>query len=190
MEVRNTIYHREMPFAEYLALPGTSYSSIKGFVGSPTPGMSLGTKVHQYLLEPTKYTWEDANIVREIAAAIRPVLGAALAVLEKEIAFTSKFHYNGFILQYKGRADMLLVGKIVVDLKVLSGALQPAIDRFGYGDQIPGYGLATGSATGLIVAYNRARKRVETKLIPTNSGLAYWQYQTVHRGIPNHAISM
>ena len=69
MIVTNVQYYRGLDFEKYLKVPGISYSTIKGFEGPPTAGMSLGTKVHQYLLEPTEYAWEDAGIVREIAAA-------------------------------------------------------------------------------------------------------------------------
>lgn len=182
MIVRDTTYYRDLDFADYLALPGISYSGIKGFSGPPNAGMSLGTKVHSYLLEPDKYTWDDTETVRAIAATIRPILGPALAVLDKEIAFTCNMEYNGMVLPYKGRADMLKAGRIVVDLKVLSGALTPAIERFGYQDQISGYCLATGSPLGLIVAYNRAKRKVEMQRItPT---VEYWRYQIVHRGNP------
>lgn len=186
MNITNVQYYHNLPFEDYLALPGISYSGIKGFSGPPNAGMSLGTKVHAYLLEPNTYTWEDAETVKAIAAVIRPILGPALAVLDKEVAFTCDMEYNGMVLHYKGRADLLKAGRIVVDLKVLGGALQPAIERFGYQDQISGYCLATGSPLGLIVAYNRAKKKGEMQRIQPN--VEYWRYQIVHRGIPATAV--
>jgi hypothetical protein len=179
MLVRNVKYYSDLEFADYLAMPGVSYSSIKGFDGPANVGMSLGTNVHQYILEPAHYPWENVAIVKPIAAALRQFLDDALIHLQKEIAFTADFHYNGLIMPYKGRADLLKVGKIVVDLKVLSGALAPAIARFGYDKQLSGYCLATSSPMGLILAYNRVRKVVEHAIIKPSE--EYWNYQIVQR---------
>jgi hypothetical protein len=179
MQVSNVKYYTDLNFADYLALPGVSYSSIKGFEGPANAGMSLGTKVHQYLLEPSKYVWEDVAMVQKIAHALRTFLGSAITVLDKEVAFTADFTHNGVTMSYKGRADLLKAGRVVVDLKVLSGALTPSITRFGYAEQLSGYCIATDSPMALIAAYNRASKKVEHKIIKPSS--EWWAYQTVAR---------
>lgn len=184
MIVANTTYYPDMPFDEYLALPGNSFSSIKND-GVPLPvsdGMLVGTRVHNYLLEPEKYDWQQPEIVQPIAKKIREILGDALPLLDKEIAFTSDFTHNGMTLKYKGRADMLKTGRIVIDLKVLGGYLPNAIERFGYHKQLSGYCFATGCPRGLIIAYNKATKKIETATIFPNAD--FWQYQCVHRGEP------
>ena len=178
MFVKNVNYYDKLSFAEYLAMPGVSYSGIKGDIPA-SAGMSLGTNVHQYILEPEKYLWDNVSIVKPIAAALRTYLGQAINHLEKETAFTADFHYNGLVMSYKGRADLLKAGRIVVDIKVLSGSLAPSIARFGYDKQISGYCLATSSPMGLIIAFNRARKVVEHTIIKPDA--AFWEYQTIQR---------
>lgn len=179
MQVSNVKYYSELTMDEYLSLPGVSYSSIKGFEGPPPAGMTLGTHVHQYLMEPEKYKWEDVDQVKKIAAALRQYVGIALEVMQHEVAFTADFHYNGLVMQYKGKADLLRVGRLVVDFKILSGSLQPAIVRFGYDKQVSGYCLANEAPTGLILAFNRKAKVVESAIIKPSE--EWWNYQIVSR---------
>src|SRR6478752_7739367 len=101
MQVSNFKIHH-VPFEDYLKIEGTSYSSIKEFKGPPNNGMSLGTKVHNYILEPHKYCWSDAAIVRDIAKELMTVLGSVIKYLDKEVAFTADFMHNGMLLPYKG----------------------------------------------------------------------------------------
>jgi hypothetical protein len=182
MQVTDTTYYNDMDFADYLAINGTSFSSLKDMQITPTVNMQLGTRVHNFLLEPDKYDWQQTEIVRPMAAAIREVLGSALACMDKEIAFTCNMHHNGLVLPYKGRADLLKAGRIVIDLKILAGSIQPAVERFGYDRQISGYCLATGATVGLIVSYNKAKKKVETKLIKPSAD--FWEYTICERGMP------
>lgn len=189
MQVLNITYHRDLSFEDYLKLPGTSFSGIKGFEGEPTEGMKLGTRVHNYLNEPAQYDWQQAELVLPIAKAVRAYLGDAYHVLEKEVAFTADFVHNGMRLRYKGRADMLRIGRLVVDIKVLGGGLDAAIERFKYNDQVSGYCLGTCSPMGLIIAYNKIKRKVEVKTVRPNA--AWWEYQVVKHGEPveaaNHA---
>lgn len=181
MIVANTIYYHNQDFADYLAMPGISFSGLKDEVIA-TEGMKLGTRVHNYLNEPDKYDWKQAEIVLPIAKAIRMHIGDAFNFLDKEVAFSSDFIHNGMLLKYKGRADMMFTGRIIIDIKVLSGSIQSAIERFGYDKQISGYCLATGAKLGLIISWNKPAKRVETKLIKPSKD--FWEYQCVHRGMP------
>lgn len=186
MLVTQTKYYHTLPFEDYLQLPGTSYSSIKGFEGEPTEGMKLGTRVHAYMNEPATYDWQQRDMVIPIATALRGYLGDAYHFLDKEVAFQSTFIHNGMKLLYKGRSDMMKAGRIIVDLKVLSGPLPAAITRFGYERQISGYCLATGASLGLIVAWNKLQKKVETKMIRPDA--SFWEYQCVRMGEPMEAV--
>lgn len=183
MIVRNVKYYRGLQFDQYLEMPGVSFSSLKQIPVPQSAGVSLGTRVHQYVLEAEQYDWSDAKIVRRISEALHKYMGAAMHVLESEVAFTADFVHNGLTMQYKGRADKLKAGRMVVDFKILSGSLSSACERFGYDDQLSGYCLATGSPYGLIVAYNKARCTVETKIIQPNE--SFWEYQTARYGLPS-----
>ena len=182
MTVSNIKYYRDLPFEDYLKLPGTSYSGIKGFSGDPTKGMQLGTRVHNFLNEPDKYDWKDTEIVKPIAQALRMYLGEAYHAMEKEVGFTADFIHNGMRLPYRGRADMIKVGKVLVDLKVLSGSLNSAIERFGYADQMAGYLYGTCTPLAIIIAYNKSSKKVEVKTL--RPAAAFWEYQTARLGVP------
>lgn len=187
MQVSNIQYFKNLDFEQYLKLPGHSYSSIKGFSGQPTAGMKLGTRVHNYLNEPECFDWQQAAEVRKIAAAVRQYLGDAYTIMDKELSFTCNLEYEDMILQYRGRVDMVKVGSLVVDLKVLSGALPAAIERFGYNHQISGYCYGTGASRGLIIAYNKSSKKIETKFINPDPG--FWQYQIARLGVPEIKIN-
>jgi len=182
MKVTNLQYYNSLEFEDYLAMPGTSFSSLKDEVIPVSAGMQLGTRVHNYLLEPEKYDWQQGPTVKKITEALQKHLGDAFTYLEKEVAFTADFTHNGMLLHYKGRADLMKAGRIVIDLKILAGALQPSIERFNYDKQISGYCLATGAALGLIIAYNKAKNIVEIKAIKPSAD--FWEYQVVSRGIP------
>lgn len=183
-QVDNTQYYRDMPFEEYLKIEGVSFSSIKGFNGTPSEGMRLGTRVHNYLNEPALYDWEQAELVRPIAGAVRGKLGTAYKYMEKELAFTSEFHYMGMILKYKGRADLIKVNNVLVDYKVLAGGLDSAIERFGYDKQISGYCLATGCRLGIIIAWNKAKRKIETRTITPDP--TFWMHHVVKLGRPSN----
>lgn len=180
MTISNIKYYYDLPFEDYLKLPGTSFSMLKGGDITETAAMQLGTRVHNFLNEPTKYDWQQAEIVRPIAAAIIGYIGNAFHYLHKEVAFTCDMIHNGLVLQYRGRADMICIGKIVVDLKIIAGSIQASCDRFGHIDQVSGYCLGTTTPVGLIIAYNKSRKAVETKVIKPVPG--FWEYQVVRLG--------
>jgi hypothetical protein len=183
MQILNIKYYRDLPFEDYLKMSGTSFSGIKGFSGPTTQGMQLGTRVHNYLNEPETYDWQQAELVIPIAKYLRMYLGDAFHFLEKEVAFTADFVHNGMRLRYKGRGDMLKIGRLVVDIKVLAGSLESAIERFGYANQVSGYCLGTSSPMGLIIAYNKLKKKVEVKAIKPDEN--FWEYQVVRLGEPD-----
>lgn len=186
MQILNIKYYRDLPFEDYLKMPGTSYSAIKGFSGPPTAGMQLGTRVHAYLNEPETYDWQQVEIVKPIAKAIRQYLGDSYHAMEKEVAFTCDMVHNGMRLPYRGRADMLKIGRLVVDLKVLAGSLASAMERFGYANQMAGYCMGTGSPMAIILAYNKYSKKVEVKTIKPEE--SFWNYQIVRLGEPMEAV--
>ena len=63
MLVQNVKYYEGLDFADYQRLEGTSFSMLKDANIKESEGMRLGIRVHNYLLEPEKYDWIDADIV-------------------------------------------------------------------------------------------------------------------------------
>lgn len=188
MQVKDLKYYSDLDFDEYLQISGYSFSGIKMLESGqpivPTEGMKLGTRVHNFILEPKKYDWESHIEVNKIATKIKEIYQPFIKYMEPELAFTARFEHNGMYLNYKGRTDLIYKGKLIVDLKILSGKLEPAIERFGYDKQLSGYAIATGCKNAMIISYNKANKHnvLETKLIEPNED--WWNYMIVKYGTP------
>ena len=193
MQVKDLKYYSDLDFDEYLQISGYSFSGLKmleeGQRITPSEGMLLGTRVHNYLLEPHKYDGADSFKVYTIATELKKWLGDAWKYLEPELAFTARFEHNGMYLDYKGRTDLIYKGKIIIDLKVLSARVKVCVDRFGYDKQLSGYALATGCPTATILAYNKALKpnKINQKYVEHfNVAISHdwWNYMIVKYGKP------
>lgn len=186
MQVTNIQTHIDTPFENYQKFPGWSYSSIKQYDRGEsfvkTPKMRLGTLVHQYLLEPSHYTHEHRSIVIPAAKAVKDVVGELLPMLQAEVSVTADFIYDGFIMPYRGRVDMLRVGRVVLDLKVSEVPLGRTISFFGYDRSVSGYCLSTESRLGIIIRVCPRTFKTETKLI--NPSSEWWEKQVLRFGKP------
>ncbi len=185
IKVENLVVYRNLPFEDYLALPGWSYSGIKN-EGQPnkvpTEVMGLGTDVHNYRLEPSKYQHANTAIVKPIVQSIDVALGSLSRFLEPEIAVTADFVHIGRRMKYKGRLDLSIIGRLVIDLKV-SKIKDPfaAIRYFGYDKQLNGYALAIGARTILMLSINPKSPK-ETKIVNIPVETEWWQDQVIKRG--------
>lgn len=190
MKVLNSKLQANVPFEKYLSLPGWSHSLIKSDGKewkAPTQKMLLGTSVHEYLLEPDKYNRDNIDIVRPIAIAIKNKLGMVLLKhLQPEIMVTADFIHNGFGMAYKGRLDLCIPGRLVIDIKVSDVPLKIGIARFGYDDQQNGYIASVGAKIGLILRIAPSScgpgktPVIEIYNVPINT--QWWEWQIVHRG--------
>lgn len=176
MQVVNTRYYFNLTFEEYEKLHGLSYSKMKSY-DKPvlnTPSMNFGQKVHQYLLEPHIFEHEgDLKVIKFCAAKVKEVIGDLWQHLSTEVSVQSDFVNDGFFLPYKGRIDMLVKGRIIVDLKVSKHQLSKTITHFGYDNQLNGYMLATGIRRAVIIRICPDSYISEIKIIPFNN--AFWQ---------------
>jgi hypothetical protein len=123
---------KDLSFEEYLALPGFSYSFLKN-EGKPiqtTDKMRLGTCVHSYLLTPADYKHENARIVRPVAAKLKQTLGVLIKYLIPELGITANFCHEGFTMPYKGRLDLCIPGRLVVDIKISTEDVRKTIEFF------------------------------------------------------------
>ena len=176
MQVVNTRYHYNLTFDEYEKLHGLSYSKLKSYDRPVlnTPAMQFGTKVHQYLLEPHLFEHDgQLTLIKFCAKKVREVLGDLWQHLSTEVSVQSDFVNDGFFLPYKGRIDMLVKGRIIVDLKVSRHQLSKTITHFGYDNQLNGYMLATGIRRAVIIRVCPDSYVTEMKVIPFNND--FWQ---------------
>lgn len=179
MKITDLTIHEGLTFEQYKALPGYNYSSLNGHEREPSQKMQLGTQVHSYILEPQHFKG-DIRIVKPLANAVLQVIGRSLfSYLIPEGVITCRMHHEGLEMVYKGRADLLLPGKIVVDLKI-GEDVRKSMDYFNYPDAISGYALSTHTPTALIIAIHP--KTCKADVIPVKIKPDYWQQQILLKG--------
>ncbi len=184
MQVRNLVM-TTCPFEEYLALPGWSHSGLKNEDlewKPPTKKMELGVKVHNYLLKPEEYNYEDIDTVKPLALSIKNRIGPLFDLLRKEVAITADFIYSGFVMQYKGRFDLGLEGLIVIDPKISDIPLSRSIAYFNYDRPMSGYAIAIGAPSALLASVNPKTKKTELMQIPISQ--VWWHEQILKKGEP------
>jgi hypothetical protein len=183
-KVTNITFHKDCEWDTYCKLPGHSFSSLKNedklFV--ETEGSRIGKQVHTYILKPAEYDFQDADIVVPIARELVKFLGPhILQMLVPECGITANFEHEGFSLPWRGMPDLHKRKVIVVDFKIIKGgSLREYVKQFKYEDQVRGYMLPVEASTGLIVAYNRAKRIVETHLVKQDH--SYWDYVVKQKG--------
>lgn len=189
MQVFNVQFYPDIPFEDYLALPGYSFSWLKsgGQKIEPTPKMRLGTMVHTYLLSAREYDHgEGSELVRPLAVALKGILKPVLNYCTPELAVTADFVYEGMVLKYKGRIDLPVVSKphlsLVIDIKVTEQDVRKGIDFFHYDFQVSGYALPIGASKAVIVGVNRKTKAVQ--VVPVKVETGFWERMTLKYGQP------
>lgn len=185
MQITDTKYYH-ISFDKYLKLPGYSYSGIRnqGSIITPTRKMIIGTKVHEYLLTPQKYTHdEDIDIIRPLAIELKKTLGSSIKLCQREISVTSRFSHEGFTMLYKGRIDLCIPRHLIIDIKISEMNIAKSIDYFGYNNQVSGYALSTNIKNGIIISINPKTKISKTTVIPIEQ--IWWQNQVKIYGTTN-----
>lgn len=180
MTIKNVKEYEEQDFGEYLKMTAWSYSSIKN-AGKPdfvaTEKMRLGTLVHNYILEPSKYTFEKHDIVKPIAIEIMKRLGPLYPFLRKELGVTADFIHEGLCLNYKGRVDLCIPNRLIIDIKVTENL---NVSYFGYDYQLSGYAIALKCPLALIVAIHPKTKKVE--IVNININKIFWEQEVLKKG--------
>lgn len=184
MTIHNIKYYENLPFSEYLKLPGYSYSTLKNNgvpFGAPTAKMTTGTAVHNYLLEPHLFDHSNTK-AKKLALALKPVIGPMLKHLEAELSFTADMEHEGFVMPYRGRADLAMRGRLVIDLKYTEMDVRKAIDFFGYQHPITGYMSGCLARSGFVVSINP--KTEATQVVSINPTHDFWNEMILKFGWP------
>lgn len=185
VEVRNLKIYRNLQFEEYLKLPGESFSGIRSDgkdFKNETKKMRLGTLVHRYLLTPEEYDGEQIEIVRPLAIAVKQKISILIDFCEPEISFTCDFVFNGMSMPYRGRADLGIMERLILDLKVSEMPLKKAVDYFRYDYQQSGYAIAFGASLAIIISIHPKLKHISTYNVPISH--LWWEHQILQRGNP------
>lgn len=201
MMVRNIQLMPNVPFDDYLKLPGWSYSGIKGAKIEPTPKMGLGTAVHNYLLTPNEFN-HDNSLVPSLAIELKKILGPLLPFCTPELAVICELIHEDMVMLYKGRIDLAVVFEneignplnLVIDIKITELDTRKGIDHFGYDKQLNGYSLAIGAARRVIVSVNPkklAKHQIATQVIPIARDVKFWEQAVLKLGKPiKHAYKI
>lgn len=181
LSVHDVRIFENVPFDTYLTFPGLSFSAAKGSGPiNPTEGMRLGSLVHQYLLEPTKYDGTNYKLVRAIAGPVAKKIGPALLKTAKtELTVMCTLVHAGYYLFYKGRVDMW-AGGMVIDLKVSKLDVVKAIQHFGYNNQLNGYSLPLNAIASLLVAVHPETFAVS--MAPVPNATEWWSKAVLRHG--------
>jgi hypothetical protein len=160
--------YENLPFADYLKLPGYSFSRLKNDRGglyvppNITAKMSVGSMVDEILCDGTPD--EDSEIFAPclaIAHTIRKDFGYFLDGMKKQVSFTGRVNHKGFEMQVKGRTDFLLDQYAILDLKITEAtSLAPLIAFMGYDRQLTNYAGLASVPKAYILAYSTKLKKV------------------------------
>jgi hypothetical protein len=174
------------PFEEYLKIPAWGYSGIKlndAEPFEPTAKMKLGTHVHNYLLTPGDYKYDDIEIVKPIAIKLKEAIGERLLqYCEPELVVTADFVHDGFKLKYKGRLDLAIYGKLVIDCKITELDIRKAVDFFGYNHQQSGYAAGIDAKMAIIVAIHPKKHTTQIYNVPLRYD--FWEHHIKTKGDP------
>lgn len=169
----NIVRYDNLPFDEYLKLPGYSFSFLRrersGFAEdmAPTDKIETGKLVEAIWCDPVSAKM-DSHLyqpAKAIAFALEQQFGDLLPHFKKQVSYTCLFTANGWSMPFRGRPDFELRKRAIIDLKVTSERkIAPLIEYMQYWDQQFGYALAAGCPKRYIMIYSRPNK--EATLIP------------------------
>lgn len=185
MLVSNVKFHEGINWDQYKVLPGISFSWLKT-EGQPIPeseGMHIGKLVHTYLLKPKEYNFEHAEIVIPIASKLISFGGESFRLMKPELGITATFCVEGLYFNWRGMPDNHIFRQIVVDYKIIAGDLKGYVDKFKYDEQLRGYMLPVEAPIGLIIAYNKKTKNIQTHSI--GQDVRWWSYKVKQYGKPS-----
>lgn len=174
------------PFEDYLKIEAWSYSGIKlNGVNKfePSVKMKLGTHVHNYLLTPGDYKYDDIDLVKPIATRLKNTIGEKLLqYTQPELVVTADFKHEGFKLKYKGRLDLPIPNCVVIDIKITEMDIRKGVEFFGYHNQLSGYAAAINAKQAFIVAIHP--KKLTTQIYQVPIDFSWWEKQIKQKGEP------
>lgn len=186
MEVKNRRTWDDIPFADYLKMPGFSFSWLKnnGEFFAPTNKMNLGSQVDNYLNEPERFDG-DLDIIKPMAQVIKQRVGDLYYKFDKQQTITADFIHDGMVLNYKGRPDWGYSPYIVIDIKMAEN-IRKTMYYFRYPDQLTGYARAKDCKAAMILSCSpKTRNNIfhpELINVPLNDN--WWHQQILKYGKP------
>lgn len=181
-----------MPFEDYLNLPGYSHSFLKrernGVAESltMTDNIMIGSLVDAILTDPAKADMSHVlyGIARQISAEIKLKFGHIIKHFKKQVSYTGNICFGDFVMPVKGRLDFLLEGIAVVDLKITkSKDIDGLIEFMGYKNQMWHYCRFPGITKSYLIIYSIPLKQTFIKYIDcSNPFNQFWADKVVMFG--------
>jgi len=192
----NLTYHNicrydNMPFDEYLKLPGLSHSTIKsgGVAIIQTDAMALGSLVDGILTDPASVNMKDPQYkdAKIIAQHIREQFKTVLPELKSQVSYTGEIRRQVeggyFKMKTKGRIDFLLERHFITDLKVTkSKDIRKTMTIFRYDNQMFNYAGLARVEEAYLAAYSRPTKKLEIVKMDLSTGEEFWSEAVVKYG--------
>lgn len=166
----NITRYDNMPFDQYLQLPGYSHSFLKRERNGVcedltiTDNIRIGSLVDAILTDPEKVDMSSPlyPYARDIAAKIRASFGPMIQRFQKQVSFTAEASYLDFTMPVTGRLDFMLPGYAVIDLKVTkSKDMKGLIDHMGYKNQGWNYCKMAGVGLFYLMIHSIPLKKTE-----------------------------
>lgn len=185
----NITRHDNMPFDEYLKLPGYSFSFLKGErngIALPvveTENIRIGKLVDAILTSP-----EDVDIMsplypmcKDIARRIKEKF-PFIEHFKKQVSYTGKVSDGTFSMPVKGRLDYLFEASMnwVIDLKITkSKDVKALVEFMGYEKQLYHYCGLAGAQQAKLMIYSIPNK--DASLLPYGKipGQSSWKPETI-----------
>jgi hypothetical protein len=181
-----------LPFEDYLKLPGFSHSFLKRERSGVaedlkmTDNIRVGSLVDSILTEPRKADMYSPlyPYAREIAAVIKNRFGSFIDKFQKQVSFTTDVSFGDFTMPVKGRLDFLVAAMAVVDLKVtMSRDLRSLIEFMGYKNQMFNYCKMPKVDTAYLMIYSVPLKKTEIiKVDCQGNRNAFWEEKIIKFG--------
>lgn len=194
IKFQNIVRYDNLPFEQYLKLPGYSNSFLKNEINGVAPGvdvtdnMKLGSMVDAILTEPEKVDMSSPFYEpgKSIALEIRKHFGAFIDKFEKQVSYTGEMVCDNFVMKTKGRLDFLIPKIATIDLKVTTAKDLPSLIKFmGYDNQLFNYSGLAGTKKAFLMAYIRSQKITRIVQIPVENPVNYfWQEKIIKFGNP------
>lgn len=179
-----------VPFEQYLKVPGYSYSFLKREKNGITPEfkmtdkVELGSLVDAILTQPDKidiYS-PQLKLAEKIASIITDNFGSYIQHFESQVSLTCDMEYNGLKMPFRGRLDWGLKDIAVIDLKVTAATnFRQLIDHMQYDNQLFGYCGAYGVKLGYILIYSSKSEKYDLIQMPLNGG-QFWKEKILKFG--------
>jgi hypothetical protein len=189
----NVQTYKDLPFDQYLQLPGYSHSWLKSernghaMPFTPSAKVYFGSLVDDLLTDPSSadVSHPDFNEALEAANNIRNFCGQHFFdAAEKQISFTATMHWGQFSMPVKGRIDFM--STYIFDVKVTNEPeekLNDLIYFMGYPNQMFLYAKALGFNKAVLVFYIRRKKKVVLKPINLLDSNKFFENKIIKFGI-------